>query len=123
MPGPSKESKISLILKFLEKNPKITQPQLRQHFEQLGIHVSSSESSQAFKKLGLNVGRKNLRSPDDDRKPRKPRSPVVSIPLNESPVLYMKMHALREQNSRLRRVIETLIDEEVDSSLFATEEM
>jgi hypothetical protein len=98
-------------MRHLEKHPNLTQPELREHFEKLGVNVSSSESSMAFKKMGLTA----------TRPPRKPRAPVLSIPLHESPMLHMKMEELRKQNGRLRRVIETLIDEEVDSALFATE--
>ena len=111
MAGPRKDSKISRIMRHLEKHPNLTQPELREHFEKLGVNVSSSESSMAFKKMGLTA----------TRRPRKPKAPVLSIPLHESPMLHMKMEELRKQNGRLRRVIETLIDEEVDSALFATE--
>ena len=119
MAGPRKDSKISRIMKHLEKHPNLTQPELREHFEKLGVNVSSSESSMAFKKMGLTASRSPLR--DATRRPRKPKAPVLSIPLHESPMLHMKMEELRKQNGRLRRVIETLIDEEVDSALFATE--
>ena len=114
-----RETKMSRVLRFLEKNQHLTQKELRDHFAKLGIKVSSSESSQAFKRAGLR--RPATGMPEKGRKPRRPRSPVISVPVNESPVLYLRMEELRKQNNRLRRVIETLIDEEVDSALFASE--
>ena len=110
MSQPKKESKMSKLLRFLETERGMTQKEVRKHFmDKWGLKLSSSETSLAFKKMGLTG-----RGPDKTD-PRKPRTPAIAIPVKEAPELRSEISVLRRQNNRLRKVIDALIDEEVDS--------
>ena len=105
-----KESKMSKLIRFLETERNMSQKEVREYFmDKWGLKVSSSETSLAFKKMGLTGG-----GPDKTN-PRKPSTPAIAIPVKESPQLRSEISRLRRQNNRLRKVIDALIDEEIDS--------
>ena len=105
-----KESKISKLLRFLETERGMSQKEVREHFmDKWGLKLSSSETSLAFKKMGLTGGG------PDKTDPSKPRTPAIAIPVKEAPARRSEISILRRQNNRLRKVIDALIDEEVDS--------
>lgn len=97
------KSKMQLLVDFMKANPDMSQAEVRKIFNGKGIKVSSAESSLAARKAGL-------------RKPRKkgPAGSVMKVPVMESPTLTEQVEKLRAKNSKLRYIIEYLLDEEVD---------
>ena len=110
MSQPKKESKMTKLLRFLETERSMSQKEVREYFmNKWGVKLSSSETSLAFKKMGLPG-----KGPDKTD-PRKPSTPSMAIPVREAPELRSEISLLRRQNNRLRKVIDALIDEEIDS--------
>jgi arginine repressor len=101
--GNDSKSKMAKVLEFISDNPGCSQKEVREHFNVLGIKVSSSETSLAFKKMGASA----------KGRPKKPKSPnTAKIPVLESPALRNQMRELRKKNSQLKRVIDMLITDE-----------
>ena len=99
-------SKFQRVVAFVKDNPHMTQAFVRKHFQDIGVRVSSSEVSMAYLHAGLRK-----------RKPKKPRGStgkVITVPVSESPAMAGEVTALRKRNEKLRKVIDLLLDEEVD---------
>jgi len=99
-------SKFQRIVSFVKENPHMKQAEVRKHFDDIGVKVSSSEVSMAYLHAGLRRKKPN--------KPRGTTGKVMSVPVSESPTMASEVSALRKRNDKLRKVIDLLLDEEVD---------
>ena len=104
MPSPSKFQRI---VSFVKENPHMKQADVRKHFDDIGVKVSSSEVSMAY----LHAGLRRKRKPN---KPKGSTGKVMTVPVSESPKMAGEIQSLRKRNEKLRKVIDLLLDEEVD---------
>ena len=100
-----KISKMQKIITFMTDNPHYTQAEVREYFARQKIKVSSSETSLAASKL---------KGKESKPKKKGPASAVLKVPVAESPAMASKIKAMRKRNESLRKIIDLLLDEEVD---------